>query len=247
MEEIKGYIHSVESFGSADGPGIRYIFFLRGCPMRCRYCHNPDTWASKNEPEVMTPKEAFEKAARYKTYWKDNGGITVSGGEAMLQPEFVTELFKLAKSKGINTCIDTSGQPFTREEPKFSIFKELVKYTDLFLLDIKEIDNEKHKKLTGCSNESILDFARYLSDEGKHMWIRYVLVPTVTDAEDDLVKLRAFLDTLKTVDRVEVLPYHTLGVFKWENLGLKYELEGVPTPTAEEISRAEDILGAVKR
>jgi pyruvate formate lyase activating enzyme len=247
MSEIKGYIHSMESFGSADGPGIRYLIFLRGCPMRCQYCHNPDTWGSKSEPDVMTPQEVFDKAVRYQPYWKNNGGITVSGGEALAQIDFVTELFKIAKKNGVHTCIDTSGQPFSREEPTFSKYKELIKYTDLFLLDIKEIDNEKHKKLTGCSNESILDFARFLSDEGKHMWIRYVLVPTVTDAEEDLVNLRAFLDTLKTVDRVEVLPYHTMGVFKWENLGIPYALDGVPTPDADEIERAEDILGAIKR
>ncbi|MGN0600001.1 MAG: pyruvate formate-lyase-activating protein [Oscillospiraceae bacterium] len=245
MNEIKGMIHSIESFGSADGPGVRYIFFLKGCPMRCKYCHNPDTWGSSALLEELTPQQAYEKAARYKPYWKNGGGITVSGGEALLQIDFVTELFKIAKEHGVNTCLDTSGQPFTRSEPKFSKFKELIKYTDLFLLDIKEIDNEKHKELTGCSNESILDFARFLSDEGKNMWIRYVLVPTVTNDKEDLEKTRAFIDTLKTVERVEVLPYHTLGVFKWENLGIKYGLEGVPTPTSEEVKEAKEILGAL--
>ena len=245
MNEIKGKVHSIESFGSADGPGVRYIFFLKGCPMRCKYCHNPDTWGSSALLGEFTPQEAYEKAARYKPYWKSGGGITVSGGEALLQIDFVTELFKIAKEHGVNTCLDTSGQPFTRSDPQFSKFKELIKYTDLFLLDIKEIDNDKHKELTGCSNESILDFAKFLSDEGKHMWIRYVLDPTVTNDKADLEKTRAFINTLKTVDRVEVLPYHTLGVFKWENLGIKYGLEGVPTPTSDEVKEAKEILGAL--
>ena len=243
MEEIKGFIHSVESFGSADGPGIRYIFFLKGCPMRCKSCHHPDTWYGKSEPEVLTPEEAFSKAARYKTYWGSNGGITVSGGEALLQIDFVTELFKIAKSKKVNTCIDTSGQPFSREEPAFGKFKELIKYTDLFMLDIKQIDDEKHRELTGHSNKNILDFAHFLADEGKKMWIRYVLVPGVTDDPEDLKKTREFIDSLgDAVERTEVLPYHTLGVFKWENLGLKYGLEGVPTPTRQQVDDAKAIL-----
>lgn len=242
MEEVKGIVHSIESFGSADGPGVRFIFFLRGCPMRCKYCHNPDTWAGKAEPEVMTPQEALKKALRYKNYWGDKGGITVSGGEALMQIEFVTELFRLAKAKGVNTCIDTSGQPFSREEPKLSKFKELIKYTDLFMLDIKHIDDAKHKELTGHSNENILDFARFLSDEGKNMWIRYVLVPGVTDDAEDLKKTREFIDSLATVERTEVLPYHTLGVFKWENLGIPYQLDGVPTPTRDQIDSAKAIL-----
>ncbi|MGN0667032.1 MAG: pyruvate formate-lyase-activating protein [Huintestinicola sp.] len=243
MDEIKGYIHSVESFGSADGPGIRYIFFLRGCPMRCKYCHNPDTWHSDSEPIVMTPQEAYTKAARYKPYWKDTGGITVSGGEALMQIDFVTELFKIAKSKKVTTCIDTSGQPFSREEPTFSKFKELIKYTDLFMLDIKQIDDEKHRELTGCSNRSILDFANFLASEGKKMWIRYVLVPGVTDDPADLKRTREFIDSLgDAVERTEILPYHTLGVFKWENLGLEYKLEGVPTPTREQVDAAKAIL-----
>lgn len=243
MDELKGLIHSVESFGSADGPGIRYIFFLKGCPMRCKYCHNPDTWAGNSEVMTLTPEEALSKAVRYKSYWGKNGGITVSGGEALLQIDFVTELFRLAKAKGINTCIDTSGQPFSREEPKLSKFKELIKYTDLVMLDIKQIDDEKHRELTGHSNSNILDFARFLAENGKKMWIRYVLVPTVTDDPDDLAKTREFIDSLgDSVERTEILPYHTLGVFKWENLGLEYKLEGIPTPTREEIENAEKLL-----
>ena len=230
MSEIKGRIHSVESFGSADGPGVRYIVFLKGCNMRCQYCHNPDTWA-KDGGELMTPEEVLKKALRYKTYWKEKGGITVSGGEALLQIDFVTELFRLAKEKGVNTCLDTSGNPFSLEEPFKSKFDELMKYTDLFMLDIKHIDDAAHRKLTGQTNQNILEMAAYLSDHGKAMWIRHVLVPGITTEEDELYRLRSFLDTLKTVERVEVLPYHTLGVFKWKELGIPYQLEGVDPPT----------------
>ena len=244
MSEIKGRIHSVESFGSADGPGVRYIVFLKGCNMRCQYCHNPDTWA-KDGGELMTPEEVLKKALRYKTYWKEKGGITVSGGEALLQIDFVTELFRLAKEKGVNTCLDTSGNPFSLEEPFKSKFDELMKYTDLFMLDIKHIDDAAHRKLTGQTNQNILEMAAYLSDHGKAMWIRHVLVPGITTEEDELYRLRSFLDTLKTVERVEVLPYHTLGVFKWKDLGIPYQLEGVDPPTKEQIDRAKEILGAL--
>lgn len=244
MSEIKGRIHSVESFGSADGPGVRYIVFLKGCNMRCQYCHNPDTWA-KDGGELMTPEEVLKKALRYKTYWKEKGGITVSGGEALLQIDFVTELFRLAKEKGVNTCLDTSGNPFSLEEPFKSKFDELMKYTDLFMLDIKHMDDAAHRKLTGQTNQNILEMAAYLSDHGKAMWIRHVLVPGITTDEDELYRLRSFLDTLKTVERVEVLPYHTLGVFKWKELGIPYQLEGVDPPTKEQIDRAKEILGAL--
>ena len=275
-KEIKGIIHSIESFGSVDGPGVRYIVFLQGCRMRCRYCHNPDTWAlnDKNSYEE-TPAETLKKAMRFKAYWKETGGITVSGGEALLQIDYVTELFRLAKEQGVHTTLDTSGNPFTREEPFFSKFNELLKYTDLFLLDIKHIDPVKHKDLTQWDNSNILDMAKYLSDNGKKMWIRNVLVPFrdlfagvkrllaagiwkqiydngnrnrnvlvpgYTDGEEDLQKLSDFISSLKTVDRVEVLPYHTLGVFKWKELGIDYTLEGVSPPDGELIKKANDIL-----
>lgn len=245
MGETLGRVHSVESFGSADGPGVRYIVFLKGCNMRCKYCHNPDTWAKCGENDgakLMTPQEVLKTAMRYKAYWKQTGGITVSGGEALLQIDFVTELFKLAKEKGVNTCLDTSGNPFTVEEPFFGKFNELMKYTDLFMLDIKHIDDEEHKKLTGQTNKNILDMAQYLSKNGKKMWIRHVLVHGITTDERYLKQLREFIDTLKTVDRVEVLPYHTLGVFKWKELGIPYQLDGVEPPTKEQIECAKRIL-----
>ena len=245
MSEVIGRVNSLESFGSVDGPGVRYIVFLKGCHMRCKYCHNPETWGMEGGME-MTPQEIMDKAIRFKAYWKNGGGITVSGGEALLQMDFIIELFKLAKAKGINTCIDTSGNPFSLDPEYLKKFDELMNLTDTFLLDIKIIDDEKHKELTGWTNKNILELAKYLSDNNKDMWIRNVLVPGVTDDTKDLEGLRDFVKTLKTVKRFEVLPYHTLGVVKYEELGIKYELEGVLPPTKEEIKRANDILETEK-
>ena len=248
MSEIKGRIHSTESFGAADGPGVRFIVFVQGCRMRCRYCHNPDTWSMEGDDTTveMSPEEILSKALRYKSYWKNGGGITVSGGEPLLQIDFLLELFKQAKAEGVSTCIDTAGNPFTREEPFFSKFQELMKYTDLLLLDLKEINPERHKNITGFDNANILDMAQYLSEIGKPVWIRHVLVPDLTDDEEGLVRTRDLIRELKTVKRVEVLPYHTLGLFKWQKLGIPYTLDGVRTPTAEEVKKAEEILEVSK-
>ena len=237
----KGYIHSLESFGSVDGPGVRYIIFTTGCAMRCQFCHNPDTWIMSKGTEY-TADELLNKAIKYRSYWGKEGGITVSGGEPLLQIDFLTELFEKAKEMGIHTTLDTSGNPFTREEPFFSKFKRLMKSTDLILLDIKHIDDEEHKKLTGHTNKNILDCARYLSDQGIKMWIRHVLVPGITDKDEYLIRTREFIDTLKTVTKVEVLPYHTLGAYKWKELGIPYKLEGVEPPTEDRIQNAKKIL-----
>ncbi len=242
MGELKGKVHSFESFALVDGPGVRFCVFLQGCNMRCKFCHNPESWKC-DAGEEWTPEDLFKKVFRYKNYWGKDGGITVSGGEALLQLEFVTEFFRLAKEKGVHTTLDTSGNPFSMDSEYLEKFDKLMEVTDLFMLDIKEIDDEKHKKLTGFTNKNILEMAKYLSDNGKEMWIRHVLVPGLTDDEEGLHELNDFIKSLKTVSRVEILPYHTLGLFKWENLGIKYPLEGVPTPTKEEVKKAEEILG----
>ena len=276
--ETTGYIHSIDSFGSVDGPGVRFVTFLQGCHMRCRYCHNPDTWKLANAAAVseqqisenaaqahantvqntasdsaapssvcnykeMTPSALIRQALRYKRYWGKEGGITVSGGEPLLQIDFMNELFRLAKENGVGTVLDTAGQPFTREDPFFSKLTDLMENTDLVMLDLKHIDPEKHRALTGHTNENILAFARYLNEIGKPMWIRHVLVPGVTDDDENLHGIRAFLDTLSNVKKVEVLPYHTLGIYKWESLGIPYTLKDVDPPTAESVKRAEEILG----
>ncbi len=241
MSICKGRISATESFGSVDGPGIRFIVFVQGCRYRCQYCHNPETWEREGGYEA-TAEEIFRQAWRYRPYWKQTGGITVSGGEPLLQLAFVTELFRIAKAKGVNTVIDTAGEPFTYDDPFFSAFEELLPLTDLFLLDLKQIDDVKHRALTGVSNESALALARFLSERGKRMWIRHVLVPGWTTGEDDLRRLADFIAGLKTVDRVEVLPYHAMALHKYEELRLPYRLGDTPAPTAEEIARAEEIL-----
>ena len=234
-------VHSVESFGSVDGPGIRFVIFLKGCAMRCQYCHNPDTW-DRAGGNLRSVDDVLSQALRYRSYWGEKGGITVSGGEALLQIQPLTELFHKAKDLGINTCLDTSAQPFSRKDGRFSAFEALMKYTDLVLLDIKHIDNGVHKRLTGWENENILDCARYLSDIHKPVWIRHVLVPGINDDDESLHKLRSFIDTLSNVERVEVLPYHDLGVYKWEQLGIPYKLTDVKPPTEESVLHARKIL-----
>lgn len=235
-----GRIHSYETFGAADGPGVRFIVFLHGCGFRCRYCHNPDTWATPACGEA-TADEVLARALRYKTYWRDKGGITVSGGEPMLQAEFVCELFEKAKAKGVTTCLDTAAGPFDENN---ATIRRLLDLTDTVLLDIKHIDSAAHRDLTGADNDSVLACARYLSAIGKPVWIRHVLVPGVTDDPAAARRLRAFLDTLTNVRRVDVLPYHVLGLHKWHELGLDYTLEGVEPPTEDSIRRIRKILGA---
>ena len=239
---ITGLVHSTESFGAVDGPGIRFLIFLKGCNMRCQYCHNADTWSTEGAEEC-TADSLLDRAERYRSYWRKSGGITVSGGEPLLQIDFVAELFRKAKTRGINTVLDTSAQPFTRTSPFFTKFQELMTYTDLVLLDIKHIDPQKHKALTGHDNKNILDAAQYLSEINKPVWIRHVLVPGITDNDEDLRKLRAFIDTLGNVQKVEVLPYHSLGLDKWEKLGLVCPLKDIEPPSDERIRNAKAILG----
>ena len=234
-------VHSVESFGSVDGPGIRFVIFLKGCAMRCQYCHNPDTW-DRAGGNLRSVDDVLSQALRYRSYWGEKGGITVSGGEALLQIQPLIKLFHKAKDLGINTCLDTSAQPFSRKDGRFLAFEALMKYTDLVLLDIKHIDNDAHKRLTGWENENILDCARYLSDIHKPVWIRHVLVPGINDDDESLHRLRSFIDTLSNVERVEVLPYHDLGVYKWEQLGIPYKLTDVKPPTEESVLHARKIL-----
>ncbi len=233
-----GRIHSLETFGTVDGPGIRFIIFMQGCTLKCKYCHNRDTWDLHSGFDCSV-SELIEQIKRYKTYIDNSGGgVTVSGGEPLLQSNFLIELFKKLKKLKIHTAIDTSGIIPINEK-----IKELLKYTDLVLLDIKHIDNQKSIDLTGMPNKNTLDFAKYLSDNNIPIWIRQVLVPGITDDEKDLQKLKEFISTLNTVKRVEILPYHNMGKFKWEDLGEIYPLNDTPTPTKEQIDKAKNILG----
>ncbi len=243
---MKGKIHSFESFGTVDGPGIRYVIFFKGCPLRCKYCHNPDTW-SQDGAEEWEAQDIVNQAMKYKGYWGDKGGVTITGGEPLLQLDFAIELLRLFHEQGVRTAVDTSGYIFDSEDPQ-SVKKheELIKYADLFLLDIKHINRDAHKELTGVYNDHTLAFAKWLSEHDKHMWIRHVLVPGITTDDEELHELKAFLDTLKTVDKVEVLPYHTMGIVKYEKLGIPYRLKGVEPPTKEQVLHAREILKVVK-
>ena len=237
--DLKYYakIHSIESFGTVDGPGIRFVLFLQGCHLQCKYCHNRDTW-NMNGGEYKSLDDIFEKIMKYKNYIYPNGGVTVTGGEPLLQVKFLIKLFEKLKKENIHTCVDTSGMVALTPD-----IKRLLSLTDLVLLDIKHIDSEKCKNLVCSGNEKELAFAHYLSENNIHMWIRQVLVPGYTDDEQDLLKLKNFIDSLNTVDKVEVLPYHDMGRYKWEKLGLKYELDGVRVANDDDVKRAKKILG----
>lgn len=239
--QVEGYVHSIETFGAVDGPGIRFVAFMQGCNMRCKFCHNPDTW-KKNVGTPMTSDEILNQALAYKDFWGDKGGITLSGGEILLQIEFATELFTKCKKLGISTCLDTCGQPFTRREPWFSKFNKLLDVTDIVLLDIKHINSEEHKKLTGYPNDNILDLARYLSEIGQPMWVRQVLIPTITDNNEFLTETSDFVKTLHNVEKFEVLPYHTMGVHKYAEMGVKYRLDGIEPPSDERVQNAQKLL-----
>ena len=238
---MTGRIHSFESFGTVDGPGIRFVTFMQGCPLRCKYCHNPDTWEAGGQEYSV--EEVATRVLKYKNYFGDKGGVTLSGGEPLLQIDFVTELFSFLKRKGIHTCVDTSGFTYDKSNAvSVEKHKKMLEVCDLFLLDIKHIDDEAHRNLTGQTNARTLDFARFLSDNGKAMWIRHVLVPTLTDDDESLRRLKSFIDTLQTVEKVEVLPYHTMGEVKYEKLGIAYPLKGVQPPEKERVLNARKIL-----
>lgn len=242
---MKGYIHQLESFGSVDGPGVRFIIFFAGCPLRCKYCHNPDTW-DMMKGKQYTADELLDEAITCREYWGTKGGITVSGGEPLAQIEFLLELFTKAKDRGINTCIDTAGGPFTREGEWFEKFKQLMNVTDVLLMDIKHINEEEHIKLTGHTGKNIIEMFRYLDEINKPVWIRHVLVPGITDNDEYLIQTRDFIRTLGNVQRVEVLPYHGLGAMKYKDLGIDYVLKDTNSPTAERVQNAREILECAK-
>ena len=238
-ENLKYYakVHSIESFGTVDGPGIRFVLFLQGCHLQCKYCHNRDTW-DMNGGSYKSLDDIYEKILKYKNYIFPSGGVTVTGGEPLLQVHFLIELFTKLKAAGFHTCIDTSGMVAITKD-----IRELLTLTDLVLLDIKHIDNNKCKELVGVGNSLELNFARYLSDNNIPVWIRQVLVPGYTDDENDLLKLKEFLSSLSNVQKIELLPYHDMGKFKWKELGFKYPLENVRVANSEDVDRAKKILG----
>lgn len=233
---MKGRIHSIETCGTVDGPGIRYIVFTQGCPLRCKYCHNPDTWKMQDGEEMDTT-DLVSDIIKYKSFMQaSGGGLTVSGGEPLLQPEFVKDLFIKCKEKGVHTCLDTSG--FV----KLEVADPVLDYTDLVLLDIKSYNPEVFKDLTGVPLDPTLAFAKHLDQRGIPVWIRYVLVPNLTDSEKDIEDLAQFLATLKHVERVDLLPFHKMGEYKWEQLGYDYALLDTPQPSKDEVTKALNIF-----
>ena len=239
-----GYIHSLESFGSVDGPGVRYVVFFQGCPMRCAYCHNPDTWEMTDGSE-MSADEILNKMLRNRAFYR-TGGITATGGEPMLQMDFLIELFSKAKAEGVHTCLDTSGIMFSGVtedgKPIDEKIEKLMEVTDLIMLDIKHMDDVAHKDLTAHSNEKILAFAKYLDCIKKPVWIRHVVVPGITEKEESLAAVGRFLSTLSNVEKLEVLPYHALGKVKYENLGMEYRLKDTPQLTKDQAKEAEAVI-----
>ena len=224
---MQGRVHSIESCGTVDGPGVRYVVFLQGCPLRCAYCHNPDTW-NYADGTLMTVDEILTGYHKVKNFLR-NGGLTVTGGEPLVQIDFVIELMKKAKEQGIHTCIDTSGITFRKDKPEIiAKFDTLLQYVDLILLDLKHIDEKAHEKLTGLSNQNVLDFAYYLSDKDQDIWIRHVVVPKHTYDEKALYDLGYFLGDLKNIKALDVLPYHSMGVVKYEAMGLDYSIKDIP-------------------
>jgi pyruvate formate lyase activating enzyme len=244
---MKGYIHSTESFGSVDGPGVRFVVFMQGCPMRCLYCHNPDTWAL-NTGNQMSVDEILMAYEKNKPFYK-NGGLTVSGGEPLMQIDFVIELFEAAKAKDIHTCLDTSGITYNEDNAELlTKFNRLIAVTDLVMLDIKHINLEEHIKLTKQSNNSILKFAKYLERQNADLWIRHVVVPTITDDEKYLFELGYFIGGLSNLKALDVLPYHTMGTVKYKELGMDYPLKDIKDMDKEDAIKAKkSIIEGIKK
>ena len=232
---VKGRVHSIETMGLVDGPGVRVVVFLQGCALRCKFCHNPDTWCASGGEEY-TPEDLVKKIERFKTYFASSGGgVTFSGGDPLRQPEFLLEALKLCKNKGINTCLDTSGYGF-------GDYDEILKYTDLVLFDVKHFTKDGYKNITGMEIDESLKFLEAMKKNNTKMWIRHVVVPGLTDEEEHLKKLKEFIDTVPNVEKVELLPYHVLGVNKYEVLGMNYPLDGVEAMDKEVTKKYQNQL-----
>jgi len=234
--ELTGKLHSFESCGTVDGPGIRFIVFTQGCPLRCKYCHNPDTWNLENGKYERSVDFTISEVRKYKPFFRNGGGLTVTGGEPFLQMNYIEALFKKAKEEGIHTAVDTSGYIFGER------VKEVLEYVDLVLLDIKSINPDVYRELTGVELENTLKFAEYLDSIGKPVWIRHVVVPGITDNKENLEKLADYVAKLKNVEKIELLPFHQLGTHKWEEMGFEYPLKDVKEPTAKEMKVVRQIF-----
>ena len=233
---MQGYIHSIETMGLVDGPGIRVVIFMQGCPLRCLFCHNPDTW-KKNENYLTTSKEIVDTVRKYRSYIEDNGGITLSGGEPLYQSEFTLDILKMCKKAGIHTCLDTSGVGYDKK-----YLEDILKHTDLIILDIKAIDEDNYKKMTGKSMEEFNYFLTQAQKLQKKLWLRQVIVPTINDDIDYIKRLKKYISKIRNVEKVELLPYHTMGVDKYKKLNLKYRLDNIEAMDKEKCSELEKLL-----
>lgn len=232
---IKGYISSIETLGTVDGPGVRFVVFLTGCTLRCLYCHNPETWDKYGKAEEYTPQRLVKQILRYKNYFAQNGGVTFSGGEPLLQPEFLVECLKELKKEGIHTCLDTAGVGVGG-------YEEILKWTDLVILDVKAVDESEYRRLTG---RDIFEFKRFLESvqkAGTELWLRQVIVPTINDDEEHILKLKEFAKSISNVSKIELLPYRTMGEIKYKNLGITYPLSGIPEMDSERIEELNKLL-----
>lgn len=239
---MTGRIHSLESFGTVDGPGTRFVVFFQGCPMRCLYCHNPDTW-NPSAGEEMTADYILEQYDRNKAFYGSKGGLTTTGGEPLLQIDFLIELYEKAHEKGIHTCLDTSGIVFQpNNEELMKKFDRLMKVTDLIMLDIKHIDPELHKKVAAQPNDGILAFAKYTAEKGVDLWIRHVVVPGLTDDDEYLYKLGHFIGGLSNLKALDALPYHTMGKVKYEKLGYDYPLKDTPAMEKDILIKKKEVI-----
>ena len=233
---MKGLINSIETLGTLDGPGIRFVVFLQGCKLRCLYCHNPETWNLNSKDAIeISPQELVEKVEKYKNYYGEDGGVTFSGGEPLLQPEFLLECLKLCKEKNIHTCLDTAGFGF-------GDYEEILKYTDLVILDVKAVEQNEYTKITGHKIHKFNEFLQVAQNMNKKMWLRQVIVPNINDDKEHILKLKQFASTIKNVEKVELLPYKTIGVHKYKTLNLKYRLENVPELSQEKLDELNKYL-----
>ena len=232
--KITGKLHSFESCGTVDGPGIRFLVFTQGCPLRCKYCHNPDTWKIEDAKYERDVEFTINEIKKYKPFFRNGGGLTITGGEPFMQIDYIRELLKRAKEEGIHTVVDTSGYIFNDK------VKEVLKYVDLVLLDIKSMDSVIYKELTGVELENTLKFAKYLNEINKPMWLRHVIVPGITDKKENLEKLSDFISDMTNIKKVELLPFHQMGTHKWEELGIEYQLKDLREPTAKEMKEARE-------
>lgn len=232
---IKGNIHSIQSLGTVDGPGIRFVVFLQGCNLRCGCCHNPDTWGFDGGTQY-TPQEIVDKAVRYKEYFGETGGITLSGGEPLLQAEFAYEVFNLCHQNGINTCLDTSGSILN------DTVKKLLTVTDRVLLDIKYTNDEQYREYVGCEMKEPIEFLDYLQSQKIPTTIRQVIIPTLTDSKDNVKELKKIADNATVVDKIELLPFRKICQTKYDNMGINFKFGHLPEPDADTMKQLNNLI-----